>query len=99
MNKLILNIKKQYFEQIVKGLKNEEYRIFKPFWITRIIGKQYSHVVFKNGYGLKSVFWDVNVWLVSGDSMLTQYTYWTSFDAINWTPRNNGIQGLAFAIG
>jgi hypothetical protein len=36
---LILHIKKKWFDQIRYGIKTEEYRELKPYWISRIIRK------------------------------------------------------------
>lgn len=80
---LTLTVSKQWFDKIVSGEKNEEYREVKPYWVARlfqdnsnivdvrhlalalagrtdllkkyidaqrIVLKQYTHVLFKNGY-------------------------------------------------
>ena len=80
---LTLTISKQWFDMIVAGRKNEEYREIKPYWVARlfqnnsnivdmkylascfegrtdllkkyidaqrIVLKQYTHVLFINGY-------------------------------------------------
>ena len=80
---LALTISKQWFDMIVAGRKNEEYREIKPYWVARlfqnnsnivdvrnlasaltwrtdllkkyidaqrIVLKQYTHVLFVNGY-------------------------------------------------
>ena len=80
---LTLTVSKQWFDMIVSGKKNEEYREIKPYWVSRlfqnnsnivdvqylasglvgrtdllkkyigaqrIVLKQYTHVLFKNGY-------------------------------------------------
>lgn len=44
------------------------------------------------GYQFTSVSWFNDHWIVGSYSTLTQYTYWTSTDAVNWIPANNGIQ-------
>lgn len=43
-------IKKKYFNQILSGEKTEEYREVRPFWVARLIDKEYSRITFKNGY-------------------------------------------------
>jgi hypothetical protein len=52
--KLILTLKKIYFDAILSGTKTEEYRGIKPWSISRLWrnGKSivYSSVIFKNGY-------------------------------------------------
>lgn len=50
MKILTLNLKKEYFEDIKNGLKKEEYRIVKPYWEKRLIGKNYDKVIVKMGY-------------------------------------------------
>lgn len=54
MAKLFLTIKKQYFDEISLGIKTEEFRIVKPYWEKRIINKEYSHIIFQNGYNRNS---------------------------------------------
>jgi len=48
-----------------------------------------------SGYDPRCVLYHNNVWVVSGDSLLTQYTYWLSHDGQHWTPHNNGIKAAA----
>lgn len=52
--KLQLTIKKIYFDEILLGLKTEEYRLIKSHWTKRIINKNYTHIVFTNGYNKNS---------------------------------------------
>jgi hypothetical protein len=33
---LTLNVSKQWFDMIVTGEKTEEYRVIKPYWVTRL---------------------------------------------------------------
>ncbi len=57
---LHLTLKKQWFDMISKGVKKEEYREIKDYWIKRLkdMGLQepfhafipYDKIVFKNGY-------------------------------------------------
>ena len=49
MNILTLNLKKEYFEEILKGTKLEEYREVKDYW-TKRLKKSYDKVVIKCGY-------------------------------------------------
>lgn len=50
MSKLYITIKKQYFDEILIGKKKEEFRLVKPYWLNKIVGKKYSHIIFQNGY-------------------------------------------------
>ena len=50
MKNLILNLKKQYFEEIKKGIKKWEYRLCTPYWDKRLINKNYDKVIIKLGY-------------------------------------------------
>lgn len=52
MKILILNLKKEYFEQIKSGEKKEEYREIKKYWIKRL-SKNYDEVHIKLGYPKK----------------------------------------------
>lgn len=46
---LILNLKKQYFEEIKNGTKLEEYREFREYW-TKRLSKEFQEVHIKLGY-------------------------------------------------
>ena len=48
MNILHLTLKKQWFDLILSGEKTTEYRDVKPYWITRLEGKTYDEIHFKN---------------------------------------------------
>ena len=50
MAKLFIIIKKQYFDEILSGKKTEEFRLVKPHWVKQIVGKEYTHIIFQNGY-------------------------------------------------
>jgi hypothetical protein len=50
MNVLHLTLKKQWFDMIASRQKKEEYREIKPYWDKRLCGKNYTHILFRNGY-------------------------------------------------
>jgi hypothetical protein len=50
MNILHLTLKKQWFDMIASGQKKEEYREIKPYWDARLRAKEYTHILFRNGY-------------------------------------------------
>lgn len=50
MKVLILNLKKEYFEQIKSGIKTEEYRLCTPYWSKRLEGKTFDKIIIKLGY-------------------------------------------------
>lgn len=50
MKVLILNLKKEYFEQIKSGIKTEEYRLCTHYWTKRLEGKTFDKIVIKLGY-------------------------------------------------
>jgi hypothetical protein len=47
---LTLNLKKRYFDDIKSGLKREEYREAKTYWINRLVGKSFDVIEVCNGY-------------------------------------------------
>ena len=52
---LRLNVKRKYWDLIKSGEKKEEYRIFKPYWITRLVSykgrpRQYDEIHICLGY-------------------------------------------------
>jgi len=50
-NILHLNLYFKWFNQILLGIKKEEYRIKKPYWEKRLKNRSYDEVWFRNGYG------------------------------------------------
>ena len=48
---LHLTLEREWFDEIVRGVKKKEYRQYKPYWKTRLEGRQYDVVKFRNGYG------------------------------------------------
>ncbi len=50
MKVLHLTLKKKWFDMIESGEKVEEYREVKPYWVTRLEGREYDVVRFRNGY-------------------------------------------------
>jgi hypothetical protein len=51
---LYLTLHKKWFDLILNGIKKEEYREQKKYWITRLKEKQYDEIVFTNGYSKTS---------------------------------------------
>lgn len=51
-----------------------------------------------DGYQWRSVEWFDSKWVVGTESLLTQYTFWTSTNGLDWTPGNNNIQMLSLVI-
>jgi hypothetical protein len=47
---LHLNLKREYFAKIAAKTKRTEYRERKPYWTTRLEGREYDVIVFRNGY-------------------------------------------------
>ena len=55
MNKnLILNLKKEYFEEIKLGIKIVEYRLYNSYWEKRLLNKNFNEVIIKLGYPKKN---------------------------------------------
>ncbi len=47
---LFLTLKSEYFQQMLDGTKNEEYRLITPFFDKRLLNREYKFVMFQNGY-------------------------------------------------
>jgi hypothetical protein len=47
---LQLTLKREFFAQIVEGTKTTEFRKYKPHWKSRLEGKEFDKVHFRNGY-------------------------------------------------
>ena len=50
---LHLPLKKVYFDQIVTGQKQEEYRLANDYWCKRLQGRTYDRVIVTSGYPKK----------------------------------------------
>ena len=48
---LQLTIDREFFDEIALGRKTEEYREQKDYWATRLDGRDYDTIIFRNGYG------------------------------------------------
>lgn len=64
MKDIIFNLKKEYFEDIKKGIKKEEYRETKDFWKKRLLNREYRYVIIKLGYPSKEEEKDTNKVLI-----------------------------------
>jgi hypothetical protein len=53
MSDLILAVKSEYFDLILEGLKDKEFRKIKPYWTKRLVNKSYDNVVITKGYPKK----------------------------------------------
>ena len=47
---LTLPLKGIYFDQIKSGEKKFEYREATPYWVKRLIGKEYDKIILTRGY-------------------------------------------------
>lgn len=56
MKILHLTLKKKWFDLIASGKKKKEYRENKRYWHTRLFGKSFDEVYFRNGYSKTSPF-------------------------------------------
>lgn len=50
------------------------------------------------GYRFVSIIWYNDRWIAGTETYLTEHTYWTSTDTINWQPENNGVHMNDFDI-
>ncbi len=51
---LHLNLHRQYFEAIAARTKKTEYRTRTPYWRTRLEGRRYDLIHFRNGYATRA---------------------------------------------
>jgi hypothetical protein len=56
---LHLTLEREWFDDIVKGIKHEEFRDLKDYWKTRLEGREYDIVRFRNGYAVDAPEMDV----------------------------------------
>jgi hypothetical protein len=50
-SQLHMTLKREWFDQIAAGTKKKEYRAQKPYWESRLMGRRYDEIIFRNGYG------------------------------------------------
>ena len=53
---LHLTLKKKWFDQIASGIKIREFREVKPYWTSRLEGKIFDEIHFRNGYSKDAPF-------------------------------------------
>ncbi len=51
---LHLNLRREFFAAIAAKQKRIEYRAQTPYWKTRLEGRQYDLIEFRNGYATKA---------------------------------------------
>jgi len=51
---LHLNLHREFFAAIAAGTKKKEYRRYTPYWRTRLEGRKYDVIHFRNGYATKA---------------------------------------------
>ena len=56
---LHLNLHREVFDLIERGLKKTEYRECTPYWRKRLEGRDYDMIRFRNGYATKAPIMDV----------------------------------------
>ena len=56
---LHLTLEREWFDDIVKGIKHEEFRDLKDYWKKRLEGRKYDIVRFRNGYATDAPEMDV----------------------------------------
>jgi ASC-1-like (ASCH) protein len=56
---LHLNLHREFFDLIERGLKKTEYRECTPYWRRRLEGRDYDVIRFRNGYATKAPIMDV----------------------------------------
>jgi len=56
---LHLTLEREWFDDIARGVRNEEYRELKDYWKTRLEGRKYDIVRFRNGYATDAPVMDV----------------------------------------
>ncbi len=44
-----------YYDLVEKGLKNEEYRLIKPYWTKRLEGKNYDLIYYWRAFTKKKI--------------------------------------------
>jgi len=62
MRILHLTLKRKWFDDIAAGRKHNEYRDMNPYWDSRLLGKCFDEVHFRNGYSLDRPFMRIQ-WL------------------------------------
>jgi hypothetical protein len=56
---LHLTLHREFFQRIAEGTKREEYRDRTGYWKTRLEGRAYDIIRFRNGYAAKAPEMDV----------------------------------------
>ena len=53
-NVLHLTVHREFFDAIAEGGKRTEYWEDKAFWRSRLVGRKYVEIVFRNGYAVRA---------------------------------------------
>lgn len=91
---LHIPIAKKWFDMIDMDIKKEEYRAYKPHWISRLVDeggyyREYDIVRFTNGYGWGKPSIDVEF----------KYAYAASYGIAEWGAQNDGEKFFIIHLG
>ncbi len=59
MRILHLTLKRKWFLEIARGYKTTEFRLIKPYWVARLLNREFDEIHFRNGYRYNSPFMKV----------------------------------------
>jgi hypothetical protein len=51
---LHLTLHREYFDAIAEGRKKTEYRNSSAYWRSRLVGRKYAEIIFRNGYATRA---------------------------------------------
>lgn len=60
MKILDLPLKKEWYIMIESGAKREEYRVLKPYWLSRLTHSDFTHVRFRYGYTKRTMLYKID---------------------------------------
>ncbi len=74
METLYLQLEKHWFDQILHGKKHSEYRAITPHYDKKLFAKEYTHILFLNGYSKDAPRMIVEL------KKITKNDYWKKYE-------------------
>jgi hypothetical protein len=83
---LHLTLYRQFFDNIVAGIKHEEYREFTPYWRKRLQNRQFDEIHFRNGYSKDRPFMRVECLGIIRDGSMFKIKLGKILETRNYDP-------------
>lgn len=95
MKVLHLTLYRKWFDEIALGQKKREFREMKPYWDSRLCGRRYEEIWFRNGYNMNAPIMRLECLGIVVNIALNRYEIKLGkvLEIKNWRAPNNSCTG------